>query len=263
MIADLALARRLENGEVRNGLECTEAQNLLRPETRSLALPVCGGYALYVGRLSPLTHAVGLGLNGPVREAELERMEAFFRSRGAVVTIDLCPLANPMLLEFLSLRGYRLAEFNNVLVKPLAAGDPAPVAGVRPAEPEESELWAVTAGRGFFEDKPLTEEELDVGRNIFRMASSTCYLACLEDGTPRASAALATYDGLAMLFADGTLPSARRQGAQTALIRARLQDAARRGCDLATASTLPGSISQRNYERCGFQVVYTRAILAG
>ena len=69
--------------------------------------------------------------------------------------------------------------------------------------------------------------------------------------------------GLAILFADGTLPGARRQGLQSALIRARLHDAAARGCDLATASTLPGSLSQRNYERCGFQVVYTRAILAG
>jgi hypothetical protein len=30
---------------------------------------------------------------------------------------------------------------------------------------------------------------------------------------------------------------------------------------LATASTLPGSGSQRNYERMGFEVVYTRMTL--
>ena len=33
------------------------------------------------------------------------------------------------------------------------------------------------------------------------------------------------------------------------------------GCDLATAATLPGSVSQRNYERHGFRVAYTRATL--
>ena len=33
------------------------------------------------------------------------------------------------------------------------------------------------------------------------------------------------------------------------------------GCDMATASTLPGSVSQRNYERAGFEVVYTKVTL--
>jgi hypothetical protein len=42
------------------------------------------------------------------------------------------------------------------------------------------------------------------------------------------------------------------------LISARLYEALAQGCDLATASTLPGSGSQRNYERLGFEVVYTK-----
>ena len=36
---------------------------------------------------------------------------------------------------------------------------------------------------------------------------------------------------------------------------------ARGKADLTIATTEPGSISQRTFERCGFQVVYTRAIL--
>ena len=40
-------------------------------------------------------------------------------------------------------------------------------------------------------------------------------------------------------------------------------EAAARGCDLATASTLPGSGSQRNYERTGFQVGYTKVTMVG
>ena len=31
--------------------------------------------------------------------------------------------------------------------------------------------------------------------------------------------------------------------------------------DLIIATTEPGSVSQRTFERCGFRVVYTRAIL--
>jgi hypothetical protein len=33
------------------------------------------------------------------------------------------------------------------------------------------------------------------------------------------------------------------------------------GCDLAGASVAPGSVSQRNYERLGFQVAYTKAMV--
>jgi hypothetical protein len=33
------------------------------------------------------------------------------------------------------------------------------------------------------------------------------------------------------------------------------------GCDLAIALTEPGSASQRNYARAGFQLAYTRAIM--
>jgi hypothetical protein len=50
----------------------------------------------------------------------------------------------------------------------------------------------------------------------------------------------------------------RSGGLHRELISARLYEALAQGCDLATASTLPGSGSQRNYERLGFEVVYTK-----
>ena len=73
----------------------------------------------------------------------------------------------------------------------------------------------------------------------------------------------AVYDGLATLFADSTIARHRRSGLHRELIAARLNEALVQGCDLATASTLPGSGSQRNYERMGFEVVYTRVTLEG
>jgi GNAT superfamily N-acetyltransferase len=68
---------------------------------------------------------------------------------------------------------------------------------------------------------------------------------------------------LAALFADSTIAQYRRTGFHAELISARLNEALAQGCDLATASTLPGSGSQRNYERLGFEVVYTRVSLTG
>jgi GNAT superfamily N-acetyltransferase len=56
-----------------------------------------------------------------------------------------------------------------------------------------------------------------------------------------------------------TIPEARRQGAQLALLHARLTFAANLGVDRAMVVTQPGSASHRYAERQGFRPVYTRA----
>src|SRR5208283_1443108 len=103
--------RRLEAAEAVNARLCSGSP------PGAAFLDIAGGCAIFVGAESPLTQTVGLGLNGPVTEAEIDSLEAFFRSRDADISIDLCPLADPCLLEILSRRGYRATEFNNVLVK--------------------------------------------------------------------------------------------------------------------------------------------------
>ena len=254
--ADLALARRLEAAEAANAKGCTA----VHPEAASIE--VAGGCAVFVGAESPLTHAVGVGLSGHVTPHELDTIETFFRSRGAKVTIELCPLADPGLLEMLGERGYRVTEFSNVLVKRLAGTAIVITPRVRRALPDETDLWSHTVGRGFFDQPELTTEEMDVGRAICAMPEALVYLGALTTGEPAAAAAEAIYGGLATFFADSTIASYRRTGLHLELIAARLNEALAQGCDMATASTMPGSGSQRNYERLGFEVVYTRAAFA-
>jgi hypothetical protein len=255
--ADLALARRLEAAEALNARFCTASP------PGAAFLDIAGGCAIFVGADSPLTQAVGLGLNGPVSEDEVDRLEAFFRSRDAKVSIDFCPLADPGLLEALGRRGYRATEFNNVLVKRIAGDAIVLAPRVRRALAGEDDLWSHTVGRGFFEQGELTTEEMDVGRAIFAMPGALCYLAVPDTGVPAGGGAMAVRDGLATLFADSTIAAYRRAGFHRELIVARLNEAMALGCDTATASTLPGSISQRNYERLGFEVVYTKVALVG
>jgi GNAT superfamily N-acetyltransferase len=255
--ADAALARRLEAAEAVNARGCS----LSAPG--AAFLDIAGGCAIFVGADSPLTQAVGIGLAGPVSEAELLALECFFRARSAKVSIDLCPLADPGLLEMLGLRGYRATEFNNVLIKRLARTEIVLAPRVRRALAGEEDLWSHTVGRGFFEQGDLTTAEMDVGRAIFAMPGALCYLATGEAGEPAGGGALAVRDGLATLFADSTIPPFRRRGIHHELISARLNEAIAQGCDTATASTLPGSTSQRNYERLGFEVVYTKVTLVG
>ena len=93
MFADALLARRIEAAEAANARGCTA----LYPE--AAVLEIAGGCAIFAGADSPLTNAVGIGLHAPVSVTEIEGMEQFFRSRGAPVALDLCPLADPGLLQ--------------------------------------------------------------------------------------------------------------------------------------------------------------------
>ena len=233
----------------------------IHPE--AAVLEIAGGIAVFTTADSPLTHAVGIGLDGPVSAAELDRLEDFFRSRGARPSIDLCPLADQGLLPQLAERGYRLTEFNNVLVRRVAGVEMTLAPRVRRTCPDEVDLWSHTVGCGFFEMADLSTEEMDVGRAICAMPGALTYLASSETGVAAGGAALAIHAGLATLFADSTLTGFRRQGIQRELIATRLNEALVESCDLAMASTLPGSVSQRNYERAGFQVVYTKVTLVG
>ncbi|HTQ56434.1 MAG TPA: hypothetical protein VMI94_18320 [Bryobacteraceae bacterium] len=260
--AGLQLARRLEAAEAANDVACAEAHQRLNPALGAAVLPVAGGFAIFVGVQSPLTHALGLGMCRPVRAEEIARMEQFYRERAVSAAIDLCPLADASLVELLTRRGYRVVEFNNVLVRPLpglasAAGDPT----IRLAMDAGEWLWARTVGRGFLEKDVLTDDEMQVGRSIWHMPGVRGYLASRGDSA-EAAAAMTIRDGLAVLFADSTTLGHRGTGLQSTLILQRLRDAVGAGCDLAIATTAPGSVSQRNYERAGFQVAYTKVVLA-
>lgn len=256
IFADVALARRLEAAEAAIARACAEGQ------PGAAILEAGGGIAVFQGAESPLTQAVGLGLNGPVRETDLDAIEAFLGGRGARVTIDMCPLADLGLVEALAQRGYRATEFNNVVVKPLAGVEITLTPRVRRALATECDLWSHTVGQGFFEQAELTDEEMDVGRAIFSMPGALCYLAAMETGESAGGGAMAVSNRLASLFADSTAPAFRRRGLHRELIAARVNEARALGCDLAAASMLPGSGSQRNYERMGFRLAYTKVTMA-
>jgi GNAT superfamily N-acetyltransferase len=193
-------------------------------------------------------------MNGPVSAADFDRMEEFFRARGVSVNLDYCPHADFSLLELLGARGYRIVECNNVLAGPIAGSSDS---RVRIAGPSEEPVWTRTMLEGFFPKHEFTPIELDLGPRLLGLPAASAWLGVV-DGQPASAGAMNVRDKLALLFADSTLEKYRGQGLHLALIRARLKHAAALGCDLATASTAPGSVSQRNYERAGFRVVYTK-----
>ncbi len=79
-----------------------------------------------------------------------------------------------------------------------------------------------------------------------------------HEGVPIATGSLGVHDGVALLAGASTIPSARGRGAQSVLLARRLVDARARGCELAMIVASVGTQSQRNAERSGFGVAYTR-----
>jgi hypothetical protein len=66
-------------------------------------------------------------------------------------------------------------------------------------------------------------------------------------------------DGVAGFALAATLPEFRGQGGQAAMLHQRMVDAEAAGAHLIVAQCEFASISQRNLQRAGFQVAYTKA----
>ena len=92
---------------------------------------------------------------------------------------------------------------------------------------------------------------------------ATLYLARDGDGEPVATAALTVdpADGIGYLADGATVPAARGRGLQSELIRRRLDDAARAGCEVACSQASFGSTSHRNLQREGLVHGFTKLVL--
>ena len=267
-----ALARRVEAGWAHAGAESARSYGRSRPEAGVAVEAVGGGVAAYFGPGSPLSQAQGLGLDGPVSDDDLGRLEAFFDARAAATAVEVASLADPGLLPALSRRGYTAAEQTHVLVRPLASGDADGVgAGDGESTPLVSRVdgavdraaWVSALLRGFFEGPGEPPEGMAGVMEATAEAVSagaSAWLARLA-GAPAGGATLIVNARTALFAGDATPAPFRRRGVQTALIRARLAEGARLGCDLAAVCTQPGSASQRNYERAGFRLAYARTLM--
>jgi hypothetical protein len=264
LLSDGALARRIEAADAAVGVTSAEIHARLHPGSGAVAEQIAGGVAVFVGVDSPLTQAIGTGMRGSVTATDIDRLEGFFTSRGVGVHIELCPLADPTLSAELGRRGYRVQEFTNVLVRKIRFIE-TPPAGSSPINtqrclPSDADLWARTVAQGFGGDLERSDENVAVLRDLFLQPNTKGALAWV-DGRPAGGGALTVHDGVAAIFGASTVPSFRRLGVQSAVIRALINLAVEAECDIAYTLTRPGSASQRNVERQGFRVAYTRCTM--
>jgi GNAT superfamily N-acetyltransferase len=257
---DLALSRRLERAEGSVGASFTSVRHQQVPALGATWFDFSGTWAMFDGAESPMTQTFGLGVFAPTTADSLSAIEAFFESRGAAPTHEVSPLAGIATFALLVERGYRPIELSTVLVQGTDGRVDAPVAPtlrVRSIQPADHRAWMETSVIGWSDD-PAIAQIVRSHAEVATANDTMLHYIVERDGSPIATASMGTHDGVALLAGASTIPSGRGLGAQAMLLAARLAEARRRGCEIAMMVTEPGSTSQRNAERRGFRVAYTR-----
>lgn len=258
--SDLALSQRLERAEGFSCAQYAEARRRQFPSSGAESIQCGGAFAVFDGVDSPCTQTFCLGLFEELTPATLDTIEGFFRSHAAPVLHEVSPFAGTDAQRLLCDRNYRPLELSSVLYRPVqlpAATDRSHIA-VRLIGPDEFELWSQISARGWTHDHPqLMDFMLEFGTITAARKQTACFLAEF-DSQPGAAGALSIHEGVAVFAGSSTVPELRRRGLQSALLEARMRYAVQNGCDLAMMVALPGSDSQRNAERKGFHIAYTR-----
>jgi ribosomal protein S18 acetylase RimI-like enzyme len=206
-----------------------------------------------------LNRVVGLGLDQPATDEDLDAIQAFFSRQGQPFYVSLNAKAQPRdLPERLAGRGftdgYAWMKFTR---------------GPEPPPPTETALRTdrIDAERGAdFGDVVATGYELEPFTADWLAELPTtawrCYVA-YDGEEPAGAAALYVHEGTGYLCFAATRPEHRRKGAQGALLAARIADAASAGCTKLVTETgeripLKPSNSYRNILRFGFAEAYLR-----
>jgi GNAT superfamily N-acetyltransferase len=271
LFCDSALAARIEHAEAQLIARVSDAARERRGDALGFVVPIAGGVASFAEADSPFNKVAGLGFDGMPTVGEIDAVERAFADHGAPVQVELANIGEPAVGALLTERGYRLVSFENVLGRSLVES-PEPVAPpgveVRLSGDDELDAWVAVVVEGVAhpddEGVPTHEafprETVEHAERDFAAAGIVRYIALL-DGEVAGGGSYHVTDGVAQLTGAATTPAHRRRGVQSALLAARLADAAAAGCDIAVVTTQPASPSQRNVQRRGFDLLYTRAVL--
>lgn len=260
LCVDLNLSRRLERAEGLANRRFIEAKQKAFPGTDATWIEVAGAYAMFDTAQSPLTQTFGLGVFEMPTDVEFERIENFFTDRGAPVFHEISPVPDQSLLGKLRERGYYPMELTNLLYRSIDDDwviEANPALKVRQIAPNEQDAYSKLCAQAW----QLPPEFAPFFDDLGKVTAANDYVASFvveHDGKPIGGGNLCLSEDVGLIAGDCTLPEARGQGGQLALIAARVQYAREHGYKLVTMGALPGSSSQKNGQRAGMNIAYTR-----
>jgi GNAT superfamily N-acetyltransferase len=230
------------------------------PELGARMKEIGGALCLRLEPLSTVTmfnRALGLGIEQPATDEQLDQVMGFLRGVEAYVTV--APEAAPADLgEQLAARG--LASDRGWTKFSRSTADPPRAStGLRVERDDHGEAFAEAATRGF----EMPDLFLDWLRRLPNRDGWQCFVA-FDGDAPAAAGALYVTGVVGWIGIGATIPAQRSKGGQSALLAARIQAAAEAGCEVVVTETGAPADGQangsyRNIVRAGFEPQYVRA----
>lgn len=222
-------------------------------------LELSGGAACFSEFNSYLSQVVGWGFATSPNQfkSELEHFERFYKAQNhARVDIELCPFVGNELAVFLSKRGYKITELNTVSALDLKTYIPLD-SEINPLEIKkvtcaEAEEWASQMAIGF---------GYTAAKNQFFHyvhAKGVNAFAVYDQESIVAGGVVAVHDKFCDLGLSSTHLGYRGRGLHKKLLAARLNFAKKQDLSWAMVTTKPGTVSDVNVQKMGFQCAYTR-----
>lgn len=238
-----------------------EAMESLEPGSNPAWAKVGTGSAVFCGDRSPLSQVAWIGYKSEFDDRDFEVVEGFYRGRADSWEYVLTPYSDTSLVGKVIQRGWSDVQYENVMGRQLSQGSEldSKDVDVQIVTESNADAWAHVSMSGFFGDT-VPPEFANLSQIIARTEGTIRFLAYL-DGVPAGAASLLSNGETCYLGGAATLEEFRGRGAQAALLNVRLRHAVESGCNLAVCECLPGSQSQRNQERAGFQVLYTKMVM--
>jgi len=188
----------------------------------------------------------------------------FYNQKEIPVRFELTPAhVSPDLLTYLNQLGFYQLDFHTSLYKVpeamLSEEIIEPEISIRELKKDEFDTFAEIYTNGFQMPASLKSGVAQNNKILYHHQNWTFYLASI-DNIPAGIGVLFIKERVATLAAAATIPSLRRKGIQSALIKKRINQAFLEECDLIAGQARFGSTSQTNMEKAGMKIAYTKAI---
>lgn len=235
---------------------CSYGAHLVRPDTRVIERPDWYQVITPSADHHTLNEVVYSRLCADEADGVIDETIAVYDSHGVPYKWCVWPHTEPFDMgERLERRGLERWDALGMVCDPAALdlGPPNPSIEIRELTSiEELDLYADVMARGWELDADQARADLRAGFTGGRH-DRRCFLA-VRDGEPAASAAYMLRERSGYLMGAVVLPEHRGAGIYRQLIRARLDDMARRGLDLAT-TLARGHTSAPMLTHMGFRTV--------
>jgi len=260
------LAREIEESEI----------NALESRLRAIQTLDGNPMGIEIGKFGNATAFLAKNIPGPsyntVKGLSGEEIEYigpiidFYNEREIPARFEITPAHfSPDLFASLSHKGYYQCGFHTALCGSLST-EFASITEVvdtsitiREFEEHEFEIFGDIYTKSFAMPAFLKDFVAQNNKVLHHNEYWTFYLASFK-GEPAGIGVLYEHGGMATLAASGTIPQFRNKGIHRALILKRLQQAKQNNCHTLVGQATYGSVSQKNMERAGMKIAYTKAI---